>query len=105
MTEKTYLCSVIVSEIFLSLGNAFMTFRDNLDGCQYRNNEHLEDMIMNILMQNNVISDPAYLPLIRELIGAAISEPALYADWTLDDEEFFSEQLHLDLSGYDEFSL
>ncbi|WP_334036542.1 hypothetical protein [Alteromonas macleodii] len=82
-----------------------MNFRDNLDGCQYRDNEHLEDMIMNILMQNNVISDPTYLPLIRELIGAAISEPALYADWTLDDKELFSEKLHLDLSGYDEFSL
>ena len=49
MTTNTYLCSAIVSEIFNNMANAFMAYRDEFDGSQYRNNQHIEDVIMNVL--------------------------------------------------------
>ena len=42
------------------------------------------------------MSNPAYFPVIRELIGVVLSEPELYAEWTEDDLDFFSKQMKLD---------
>lgn len=103
MNDKTYLCSAIVSEIFSTLGRAFMNYRDEFDGCQYRDNSHLEDAIMNVIMRNHIISDPMYFPLIRELIGTVINEPALFAEWTSDDDRYFSEQLEFCYMEDEEF--
>ncbi len=96
MTTNTYLCSAIVSEIFNNMANAFMAYRDELDGSQYRNNQHIEDVIMNVILQNHIVSNPAYFPVIRELIGVVLSEPEFYAEWTEDDLDFFSKQMKLD---------
>lgn len=105
MTTKTYLCSAIVSDIFQNLANAFMAYRDEFDGSQYRNNQHVEDSIMNVILQNHIVSNPRYFPLIRELIGVVLSEPELYAEWTEDDVEFFSRQCEFDFDeSKEEFS-
>jgi len=101
-TNNTYLCSAVISDIFGSLANAFLLFRDDIDGAQYRNNQHIEDSIMNVVLQNQVITDPSYLPLIRELVGVVVSEPLLYAEWTEDDFEFFSEQMTFDFDDISE---
>ncbi len=95
-TNNTYLCSAIISDIFSSLANAFLLYRDEIDGAQYRNNQHIEDAIMNVVLQNQVINEPSYLPLIRELIGVVVSEPLLYTVWIEDDFDFFSEQMRFD---------
>ena len=95
-TNNTYLCSAVISDIFSSLANAFLLYRDEIDGAQYRNNQHIEDAIMNVVLQNQVINEPSYLPLIRELIGVVVSEPLLYTEWIEDDFDFFSEQMRLD---------
>ena len=102
MTTKTYLCSAIVSDIFQNLANAFMAYRDEFDGSQYRNNQHVEDSIMNVILQNHIVSNPRYFPLIRELIGVVLSEPELYAEWTDDDIDFFSGQMSFDFGKNDE---
>lgn len=102
MTTKTYLCSAIVSDIFQNLANAFMAYRDEFDGSQYRNNQHVEDSIMNVILQNHIVSNPRYFPLIRELIGVVLSEPELYAEWTDDDVDFFSGQMSFDFGKSDE---
>ena len=102
MTTKTYLCSAIVSDIFQNLANAFMAYRDEFDGSQYRNNQHVEDSIMNVILQNHIVSNPRYFPLIRELIGAVLSEPELYAEWTDDDIDFFSGQMSFDFGKNEE---
>ncbi|MFC3201673.1 hypothetical protein ACFOEW_07580 [Alteromonas oceani] len=102
MTTKTYLCSAIVSDIFQNLANAFMAYRDEFDGSQYRNNQHVEDSIMNVILQNHIVSNPRYFPLIRELIGVVLSEPELYAEWTEDDVEFFSGQMSFDFGKNEE---
>lgn len=96
MTTNTYLCSAIVSAIFNNMANAFMAYRDEFDASQYRNNQHIEDVIMNVILQNHIVSNPAYFPVIRELIGVVLSEPELYAEWTEDDLDFFSKQMKLD---------
>ena len=54
MTTNTYLCSAIVSDIFYNLANAFEAYRDEFDGSQYRNNQHMEDTIMNVIMKNHM---------------------------------------------------
>lgn len=102
MTTKTYLCSAIVSDIFQNLANAFMAYRDEFDGSQYRNNQHVEDSIMNVILQNHIVSNPRYFPLIRELIGVVLSEPELYAEWTDDDVDFFSGQMSFDFGKNEE---
>ena len=102
MTTKTYLCSAIVSDIFQTLANAFMAYRDQFDGSQYKNNQHLEDSIMNVIFQNHIVTNSDYLPVIRELIGVVVSEPLLYAEWTEDDFEFFSEQMKFDFDDISE---
>ena len=102
MTTNTYLCSAIVSDIFQNLANAFMAYRDEFDGSQYRNNQHVEDSIMNVILQNHIVSNPRYFPLIRELIGVVLSEPELYAEWTDDDIDFFSGQMSFDFGKNDE---
>jgi hypothetical protein len=96
MTTNTYLCSVMVSEIFENLANGFEAYRDQFDGSQYRNNQHIEDTIMNVIKKNHIVANPAYFPVIRELIGVVLSEPELYAEWTEDDLDFFSKQMKLD---------
>jgi len=40
--------------------------------------------------------------VIRELIGVVVSEPLLYAEWTEDDFEFFSEQMKFDFDDISE---
>ena len=92
-TNNTYLCSVMVSEIFKNLANAFEAYRDEIDGCQYRNNKHIEDKIMNVIMKNHFVANPAYFPVVRELIGVVLSEPELYAEWTEYDIDFFSRPM------------
>ena len=82
-----------------------MSCRDDFDFRQYRDNGQLEDCIMSVVLQNNIVSDPAYFPVIREIIGVLISEPALYAEWSSDDEDYFSNQMQLDLTDDDEFSV
>jgi hypothetical protein len=101
-TNNTYLCSAVISDIFSSLANAFLLYRDEIDESQYRNNQHIEDSIINVVLQYQVITEPSYLPLIRELIVAVVSEPLLYAEWTEDDFEFFSEQMTFDFDDIGE---
>ncbi len=101
-TNNTYLCSAVISDIFSSLTNAFLLYRDEIDGAQYRNSQHIEDSIMNVVLQNQVTTDPSYLPLIRELVGVVVSEPLLHAEWTEDDFEFFSEQMKFDFDDISE---
>ena len=102
MTTNTYLCSAIVSDIFYNLANAFEAYRDEFDGSQYRNNQHMEDTIMNVIMKNHIVANPAYFPVIRELIGVVLSEPELYAEWTEDDLDFFSGQMNFEFEKGDE---
>ena len=102
MTTKKYLCSAVASEIFYKLASAFMAHRDEFDGIQYRNNQHIEDSIMNVILQNHIVSNPRHFPLIRELIGVVLSEPELYEEWTNDDIEFFSGQMSFDFEKNDE---
>lgn len=102
MTTNTYLCSAIVSDIFYNLANAFMAYRDEFDGSQYRNNQHIEDAIMNVILRNQIVANPAYFPLIRELIGVVLSEPGLYAEWTEADIDFFSGQMNFEFEKDDE---
>ena len=96
MTTNTYLCSAIVSDIFYNLATAFEAYRGEFDGSQYRNNQHIEDDIMNVIQQNHIVSNPAYFPVIRELIGVVLSEPEFYAEWTEDDIDFFSGQMNFE---------
>lgn len=103
MNDKTYLYSAIVSEIFSTLGTAFMDYTDEFGVWQYQDNSLLEKEIMDAIKQNRVISDPMYSPLIREIIGAVISEPVLFAEWTAADERYFSEQLEFCYMEDEEF--
>lgn len=48
------------------------------------------------------MSNPAYFPVIRELIGVVLSEPELYAEWTEDDLDFFSGQMNFEFEKGDE---
>jgi hypothetical protein len=79
-----------------------MAYRDEFDGSQYRNNQHIEDAIMNVILQNHIVSNPAHLPLIREIIGVVLSEPELYTEWTEDDIDFFSGQMNFKFEKGDE---
>lgn len=51
---------------------------------------------MNVILQNHIVSNPAYFPVIRELIGVVLSEPEFYAEWTEDDIDFFSGQMNFE---------
>lgn len=102
--DNTYLSSASVADLLLSLGNAFMCHRDDFDFSQYRDTKQLEDCIMNVVIQYNILIEPCYFAVIREIIAALISEPSLYAEWSSDDEEYFAKQMLLDLTDDDEFS-
>lgn len=63
---------------------------------------YLCSAIVSDIFQNHIVTNSDYLPVIRELIGVVVSEPLLYAEWTEDDFEFFSEQMKFDFDDISE---
>ncbi|MCP4056440.1 MAG: hypothetical protein GY781_15640 [Gammaproteobacteria bacterium] len=102
MNRNTYLCSATVSDVFNTLADAFMTFRDEFDGAQFKSTQHTEELIMMGISHHRVVANPEILPIIREIIRIVVSEPTFYTKWTVDDIEYFSEQLELNFDTDDE---